>query len=117
MSASNERLDFALAEFDAKEPQSPASAFAMPSIRAADAERDGFLAAGDISAVPRSSAISAPGRVGEFVPLYEQKNIKISGRWESHRMTLHQNGRLASKRRQSPNGFCWIATLAGSEAR
>jgi hypothetical protein len=30
LSASNERLDFALAEFDTEEPQPPASALAMP---------------------------------------------------------------------------------------
>ena len=29
-SASNERLDFALAQFDAEEPQPPASTFAVP---------------------------------------------------------------------------------------
>jgi hypothetical protein len=29
-SASNERLDFAFAEFDAEEPQAPASTFAVP---------------------------------------------------------------------------------------
>jgi hypothetical protein len=36
-------------------------------MRAADAERDSSFVAVDVSAVPRSFSISAPGRVGEFV--------------------------------------------------
>jgi hypothetical protein len=45
------------------------------------------------------------------------ENIKIALRWESHRMTLHQTGRLASKRGRSPYGSCRIATPEAGERR
>jgi hypothetical protein len=90
-SASNERLDFALAEFDAEEPQTPASTFAVPK------HTGGRRGARQLFCVRRElncpwimiHQCTAPR--ANLLPLYEQKNIKIPRRWESHRMTLCQN--------------------------
>ena len=49
-------------------------------MRAADAERDGSFVVGDVSAVAGYWTIDAPRRVANLVPLYGQKNIKISWR-------------------------------------
>jgi hypothetical protein len=65
----------------------------------------------------RSGAASSPARGSEFASSQRAENIKISRRRTSHRMTLHQNRRLASKRAQSPDKSCWIAAQAKPEAR
>jgi hypothetical protein len=64
------------------------------SIRAADVERDGSLVAGGISAVPRSSAIVHPV-AGRICFLFTSRKISKCRGGGMHRMTLHQNGRLA----------------------
>ena len=87
-SASNERLDFALAYFDGKESHPLRRRSRSHRMRTADDERDGSFVAGDNSTVPGSRSISAPARGGEFGFSLRAENIKIVLRWESHRMTL-----------------------------
>ena len=87
-SASNERLDFALAYFDAKEPQPPASTFAEPPHAGGGRRTRPLFCGRRYLYCPWIVIHRCTRSQGELLPLNEQKNIKIARRWESHRMTL-----------------------------
>jgi hypothetical protein len=102
LSASYERLDFALAYFDAEEPQPLASTFAVPKHTGGRRRARPLFCRRRSLYCPWIMIHQCTRSRGELLPLYEQKSIKIPRRWESHRMTLHQTGRVASKRGRSP---------------
>ena len=98
-SASNERLDFALAQFDAEEPQPLASTFAVPKHTGGRRRtRQLFRGRRELycPGIMIHQCNRSPGRI--CFPFTSRKISEILRQWESHRLTLADIRRKALPR-------------------